>query len=275
LHARAYLAKAALLLGLPIVDGGFSGANLGMTAYPASEEPTESPCWRCGGEPVPGTFSCRQFAEHAGAAGVIPAIQNGAAALGGLCAEAVVMMLHDKIEAPRRVSFDLRTGESLVFEPGSSPECAPHHRRLPAPVLSDLGGEATAAELLGVHGDAAGARLVLPDLFVERAPCMTCLGTSEVGAPTHRWRHDPRCDRCGGPWRWISDANQGQDVIGDLVATDPQATKPLAEFGVGPGDILELIGSDHASTVKVAGDVDLLWEAWDQDTARGANSQLG
>lgn len=259
LQARAYLAKVALLLGLPIVDGGFSGANVGMTAYPPPEDPTAAPCWRCGGAPVPGAFSCRQFAEYSAAAGVVPAIQNGAAALGALCSEAIVMSLHGRLAKPKRVSLDIRTGESLVFEPSPAPACAPGHRRLPEPVPSTAGVDASAGDLLAEHaGLDADALLFLPDVFVERAPCPLCQATCKIDAPTHLWRRDSRCVECGGSWPAIAPGNQGQDVICELDANHPAATRTLATFGVRPGDIVEIVGSESLP-VRIAGSTDELW----------------
>lgn len=257
LPARAYLAKAGILLGLPVVDGGFSGANVGMAAYPVGEDPAAAPCWRCGGEPLPGAFSCRQYAEHAAAAGVVPAIQNGAAVLGGLCAEAIVLMLHGAISAPRRISLDIRSGESLSFEPRPAAHCAPGHRRLGEPVRSDLGVDASPAELLAEFGDGPDALLFLPDVWVEGAACPSCLCGCEVCAPTHRWRRDPRCTSCGGPWTRTTD-RPGPDVIAELDAAHPRADMTLASFGVAPGDLLEIHG-DRTAAVRIAGTVEDLW----------------
>jgi hypothetical protein len=258
LAARAYLAKVALLLGLPMVDGGFSGAEVGMTAYPAGGDPTELACWRCGGAPVPGAFSCRQFAEYSAAAGVVPAIQNGAATLGGLVSEALVMMLHDGIEEPRRISLDIRTGESLVSRPTPSPECAPGHRTLPEPAPSSLGVAATVLELLEELGD-EDTLMFLPRPYVERAPCPGCQGTSEVEAPVHRWVRNPRCEECRGPWRRLSTAAAGQDVVTELSRDHPRAGESLATLGVLPGDIVELHGG-RSKAVRIAGGAADLWD---------------
>jgi molybdopterin/thiamine biosynthesis adenylyltransferase len=252
LQARAYLAKVALLLGLPIVDGGFSGANVGMTAYPHGEEPTAVPCWRCGGPPIPGTFSCRQFAEFAASAGVVPAIQNGAATLGGLVSEAVVMLLHGKLTTPKRVSLDIRTGESLVFRPEPSPTCASGHRVLAKPVRSRLGANATVSELLEEHGDGPDPLLFLPHVFVERAPCPGCHATCGVDAPAHAWGRDPHCRECGGPWRPLTSGNQGQDVFSELDAGHPRAGEALASLGICAGDIVEIHG-ESTTTVRLGG----------------------
>ena len=258
LQARDYLAQVAVLLGLPIVDGGFSGENVGMTAYPTGDDPTAIPCWRCGGDPVPGAFSCRQVAEFAGAAGVIPAIQNGAAALGALCAEAIVMLLHGRVPEPKRISLDIRTGESLVFRPSPSPHCAPQHRVLPRPVETTLGADASAADLLASHGSGADSLLFLPNVFVERAPCPGCGAACEVEAPAHRWQRTPGCHECGGPWPRLGGGEQGQDVIAELDPGHPRASEPLARLGVSPGDVLEIYGEENVA-VKLAGGGAGLW----------------
>jgi len=258
IEARAYLAKVAILLGLPIVDGGFSGASIGMTAYPPCDDPTTGPCWLCGGMPTPGVFSCRRFAELAAAAGVIPALQNGAAALGALCAEAVIETLHGKLTKARRISLDIRTGESLVFTPGPGPSCAPWHRRLPEPIISRLGVRASVAAALAEHDQGQGAVLALPDTFVEHAPCPKCHARCEVEAPTHRWRRDPCCEDCGGPWVRRAARSEGPDTFRMIEASHPRAGESLFDLGVQPGDILEIAGRESV-VVRVAGDVDALW----------------
>jgi adenylyltransferase/sulfurtransferase len=259
LEARSYLAQVALFLGLPIVDGGFSGANVGVTMYPVVADPTEGPCWRCGGLPTPGAFSCRQAAAFASAAGVVPALQNGAAALAGLCAEAVVMMLHGRVTEARRISLDIRSGESLVFNPGPAPDCAPGHRRLAKPpTVSEIGIEATVRHLLEGHGGGPESMLFLPDAFVESATCPECLGSCAVEAPTHRWRHDPRCTRCGGPWSRRSGVSEGQDLIVEIDIGHPRVDEPLANFGIRPADIVEISGVAPA-TVRIAGEPAELW----------------
>ena len=258
IEARAYLAKIAVLLGLPIVDGGFSGANIGMTAYPPHEDPTAGPCWLCGGMPTPGAFSCRQFAEFAAAAGVVPALQNGAAALGALCAEAIIATLHGKLTKARRISLDIRTGESIVFAPGPGPSCAPWHRRLPDPVVGRLGVQASVVEVLAEHDQGEDALLVLPDTFVEHAACPKCHARCEIEAPTHRWRRDPYCKDCGGPWMRRAARNEGPDTFRMIEASHPRARESLFDLGVQPGDILEIAGRESIA-VRVAGSADALW----------------
>jgi adenylyltransferase/sulfurtransferase len=242
LPARAYLARVAMYLDLPIVDGGFSGANIGMTVYPRAGEPQLSPCWGCGGAPLPGAFSCEHYARQANTYGIIPAIQTGAAALGALCSEAIISLLHGREERVRRVVLDLRSGESRTSRPSPDPQCAPHHRGLPAVLDVGLTPNATVAETLVALGR-PDACLFPPDVYVERANCPSpgCLATCEVGAPSHRWSRDPRCRECGGPWARTEHQLASPDTIdAGLAIDDPRSAMTLAQLGARPGDVLEL-----------------------------------
>jgi molybdopterin-synthase adenylyltransferase len=253
LTARAYLAWTAMLLGIPVVDGGFSGANLGMSVYPVSERPQFDPCWSCAGTSLPGAFSCQQYAAYAESAGVVPAIQNGAAALAAICAEALVEVLHGRRTEPHRVAFDLRSGTSSAFRPSPDPVCARAHRRLPAPVACEVQPSDRVQTLLGRFGP--GAALSLREVFIERANCPApgCGVTCEVGAPAQRWQRDPRCEACGGHWPRSQVQIPSPDTIEAAVRSDaPHASVPLAALGYRAGDILELDGAAEP-TVRLAG----------------------
>ncbi len=258
LSARAYLARVAMYLDLPIVDGGFSGASVGMTVYPRTEEPELAPCWGCGGAPLPGAFSCEHYARQADVQGVVPAIQTGAAALGALCSEAVINLLHGNEERTRRVMLDVRSGESRSSRPSPDPQCAPQHRRMPEAVDIGLPASATVAEALEAVGD-PGACLFPPDVYVERANCPGCLTTCEVGAPSHRWSRDPRCRACGGPWAGAKQQLASPDTIdAGLRVDDPRSSLSLAQLGARPGDVLELADAPH-SAIRLQGGPDDLF----------------
>ena len=255
LQARGYLARVGLLLGIPVVDGGFSGPNLGMTVYPQAGEPPErTPCWSCAGAALSGAFSCEQYARFADSAGVVPAIQNGAATLGGMCAEAIVGVLHRWETTPRRVAFDLRTGSCSAFRPSPDPECSARHRRLPDPASVELSINSSVADAIA-QLDGAEA-LFLNDVYVERANCPvpTCGVTCDVCAPSHRWQRDPRCEACGGPWRPAAEQIPSPDIIDPvLTAEDPHSGMSLSELGVRPGDIVEVEGGPHAA-IRLSGE---------------------
>ncbi len=262
LVARSYLARVGMLLAIPIVDGGFSGAHLGMTVYPGDGDPELTPCWSCAGEALPGAFSCEQYARYADTSGVVPAIQNGAAALGALCAEAIVGLLHGREVEPRRVMLNLRNGESEVFRPRPDPECAERHRRLPELTRSTVTVDETVRETLGQLGEETV--LFPPDVLVERANCPEpgCGATCEVGAPAHRWRRDPRCGECGGPWPQAAEQIPSPDLIDDgLTAADPRSELTLDQLGARPGDVLEIGGSGYGAIRIVGGPDDLFVQA--------------
>jgi molybdopterin/thiamine biosynthesis adenylyltransferase len=260
LTAREYLAHVAMLLGIPIVDGGFSGANLGMTVYPSGDDPARQPCWSCAGEPVPGAFSCQQYARYSEGSGVVPAIQNGAAALGALCAEAVIALLHNREEGARRVAFDLRSGQSRVFRPVPDPVCSRTHRRLTKTLTVPATGSATVRELLEDVGDGSGgAMILLRESFIEHANCPTCKSTCDVDAPVHRWRRNPMCVDCGGPWQHGADHLDSPDTLDiGLDTNHPRVDLTLEQLGFRPGDIVELAGTTEP-TVRLAGGPDGLF----------------
>ena len=255
LSARSYLARAAMLLGIPIVDGGFSGENLGMTIYPRAAVPAEAPCWSCAGSPTTGAFSCQAYARRAQQDGVVPAIQNGAAALGALCAEAVIELIHGKVERATRVVLDLRSGESRVFHPRPDPECAKGHRRLETPLEVELGPRATAADLLELV-DEESAMLVMRDVFVERANCaiQSCLRTADVFAPAHSWERSPLCTGCGGPWPPAEEQQPSPDTIDFALGhSDPRSKAyTLEQLGFRAGDLVELVECSRR-LVRLAG----------------------
>lgn len=262
LAARSYLARVAILLDIPIVDGGFSGAQVGMTVYPRSDDPRGVPCWSCAGEPLPGAFSCEQYAQYADANGVVPAIQNGAAALGAMCAEAIVGLLHEWEGDVRRVMLDLRSGESQVFRPRPDPECAERHRRLPEAPPTEFSVGSTVTEVLEQLAE-PDVTLFPPDIYIERANCPTpsCNATCEVGAPTHRWKRDPHCIPCGGPWPRAEEQIPSPDIIdAGLLAADPRSCITLEALGARPGDVIEVCGGTHGAIGLAGGPGDLFTE---------------
>jgi len=156
------------------------------------------------------------------------------------------------------VMLDLRSGESDVFRPRPDPECAERHRRLPELTPSTVTVDTTAGEALRHLGEEAV--LFPPDVLVERANCPEpgCNATCQVGAPAHRWRRDPRCTECGGPWPRAAEQIPSPDLIdGGLTATDPRCELTLKQLGAQPGDVLEVGGGEHGAIQIVGGPDDL------------------
>jgi len=258
-RARAYLADATRLLGLPLIEAGFDGAELSLSCYPAARgrHAAQQPCWRCSHVDLAGAFSCRFTAERAEAEGVIPAIQAAAATLGGLQAECTIMALHQQFPLGGRV-FDLniRTGKSRVTKLVIDPVCSGAHRSLPRRKLAlDAGPADTVRDLLAELSDRlAGAAVVrLPDPFVLSAHCSNCGHLVEVGEPSWSWASDTLCAECGGHHLRTRAAapNRVPEVFAEVDQTVPNELLGLAcsKLGLGPLDLLETADLDDRTIV--------------------------
>lgn len=211
--ARAYLSDKARQHGLPYVEAGFHAADTMLTVFPAAsaEEARDAPCWRCSHPNLGGSFSCRFYAAQAEASGVIPALQNTAAVLGGLQAEAAILALHPALaesDGASGFALNVRTWKSVGVRLSRDPKCEGVHRRLEAePVALKTGASDTVEGLLREMGGhlGGGARLKLPlELFAQLvwcAPCARegCANVADVRAPEWRWLMNPLCEECGGP----------------------------------------------------------------------------
>jgi molybdopterin/thiamine biosynthesis adenylyltransferase len=211
--ARAYLSDKARQHGLPYVEAGFHAADTMLTTFPAAsaEEACDAPCWRCSHPNLGGSFSCRFYAAQAEASGIIPAVQNTAAVLGGLQAEAAILALHPALaESDGALGFALnvRTWKSAAVNLSRDPKCEGLHRRVDAePVALRTKSSDTVEDLLREMGRHLGgaARLELPlELFAQLvwcAPCARkdCANVADVRAPEWRWLMNPLCEDCGGP----------------------------------------------------------------------------
>jgi molybdopterin/thiamine biosynthesis adenylyltransferase len=215
--ARAYLSDKTRQHGLLFIEGGFEAERLTLTTFPAAtgEEARTTPCWRCSNPSVRGSFSCRNYAARAEAIGIIPAIQNTAAVLGGLQAEAAIIALqsrHEAIQDARGFSLNIRTWEGRTVKLATDSKCPGVHRSLEAePIQLQTTADETVEQLLREMGEhlGAAARLWLPmktyaKLFWN-APCTTkCGRMAAVRSPEWRWMMDPRCSVCGGPFPAIN-----------------------------------------------------------------------
>lgn len=261
-RARLYLARAAMAAGLPFIEGGFAGPTLHLSVFPASDDPEATACWACRGLPrdVDVAYPCGQVARVAALGGIVPALQNGAACLGSLVAEAVIQMLHGHEPAPRRAQLDLRTLDAVNAEPLRSPECAKRHRRVTADRISDLGPDASTdaliAEVLGGHTE--GAWLKLPRPFTVCGECRGCGTVLRVQAPQHRFVADAWCTACGGPWPVAAEGSWPASP--SLVNEHDRELSELQLnwLGVRPGDRVEVLapGMENGVVVRLAGEVE-------------------
>ena len=229
--ARAYLSDKARQHELPFIEAGFEAENLTLTSFPRTDatKAADTPCWRCSHPSVYAAFSCQNYAAQAEAAGVIPAIQNAAATLGGLQAEAAVTALHGAQTdqaAARSFSLNVRTWQANRTTLAVNRRCVGIH--------DPLGNERTCLktkpsqavhELLTEISEQLGepARIVLPfktySRLLWKAPCanMACGQMTSIRSPEWRWIMSQRCADCGGPFPAIKPAvRSSPDIYAEL-----------------------------------------------------------
>lgn len=207
--ARAYLSDKTRLHHLPFIEGGFEAENLILTSFASisDEKPQSAPCWRCLHPEVGGSFSCRNYAMLAEAAGVIPAIQNSAAVLGGLQAEAAIMLLHDKFMHDRcasALSLNIRTWDTETIKLSRNSKCPGVHTSFAPPIRLTVNVDQTVQSLLEELGERLGepARLRFPirayAKLLWNLPCSRCGQMVVAQCPEWRWMMTPYCVDCGG-----------------------------------------------------------------------------
>lgn len=217
--ARAYLSDQVRLHQLPFIEGGFAAEQIRLSSFPAPspEDIPTQPCWRCSNPSVEGSFSCREYARLAEAAGIIPAIQNAAAVLGGLQAEAAILALHGELPPiGRSLNWNVRTWRGQSVELTTDAMCPGIHEvSLAEPIRLKTTADDSVANLLEEIGEHLGspARLFLrPKSYLKlfwTTPCTnpSCRKIANVRSPEWRWKMDPRCSDCGGPFKPVSSSN--------------------------------------------------------------------
>ena len=271
--ARAYLADKARLHGIPFAEGGFEGPNITLSCYPsvAPEEALTAPCWRCSHQESIGAFSCRFYAMQAEKAGFIPAIQNAAAALGGLQSEAAILATHGQMPlAFCALDVNIRTGRTRLIHLATDPHCPGAHsslrdqpiRKLTSSAQQTL--KALLVELESLLGP--GPIVTLPSPFIWTAPCTQTGKLSRVQSPDWLWMMNPRSTEAGGPYTIISDdtVNVSPEIYLDVSAQYTPAilksTCKQAGFAA-----LSVVPAWNEATKKtsyfsLAGDIDDLFE---------------
>lgn len=285
--ARAYLSDKSRLHGLPFVEGGFEAENVTLTSFPAvrGEGAGSAPCWRCSHTDVRGTFSCRNYASRAEAAGVIPAVQNAAAVLGGLQAEAVIVALHPALNPSawaRAFDLNIRTWEARSVKLAADIKCpGVHHAFDAAPVVLQTAADNTVRQLLEELGERLGtpARLRFHvktfAKLVWTAPCMKCGRSAAVRSPEWRWKMTPRCRECGGLFTLNAGERSSPDLYQELTLRSNPAIlaatcrqiglPPLSLVNAAPLDSAVAFFEADAATVlfKLPGSLQELFESGD------------
>jgi adenylyltransferase/sulfurtransferase len=267
--ARAYLADKARLHGIPFVEAGFEGADISFSCFPAvrGEEAKTAPCWRCSHQEIDGEgmmFSCLAYAERVAGLGFVPAIQNAAATLGGLQAEAAIVSLHESLASPlkfRAMDLNIRSGQSRVITLLTDPECPGVHHfldtpptKLTTPATNTV--EQLLQELTNFFG--APARIELNPGLVWSAACTNCTEVTEVRKRMWEWAASSCCNECGGLFARAGNDSAESPIIHyylDSESNEQILKATCAEIGLpalsfveasaenGPVQVFELAGS--------------------------------
>jgi molybdopterin/thiamine biosynthesis adenylyltransferase len=279
--ARAYLSDKARQHGLPYVEAGFHAADTTLTSFPAfaADEARDAPCWRCSHPNLGSSFSCRFYAAQAEASGVIPAVQNTAAVLGGLQAEAAILALHPALtesNEARCLALNVRTWKAGSVKLSRDPKCEGMHSRLDSvPIALKTRATDTVEHLLIEMSEYFGrsARLKFPlELFAKlvwQAPCTGkgCENMADVREPEWRWRMNPLCEECGGPFPVLVGESLGSAFVYEELSMEskPEILGATCEqIGLAPLSLVEGIVEGSASAhFKMAGSLAELFEPGD------------
>lgn len=262
--ARAYLSDKARQHGLPFVEGGFEREHLRVTFFPAPNGADLStlPCWRCLQPSVEGSLSCSSYARNADAVGIIPAIQNTAAVLGGLQAEAAILAIQTELreeQGARAFSLNIRTWQSQSVALRADRKCpGVHHVSKSAPVQLQTIADDTVEHLLQEISESLGssARVWLPLRTYSKlfwtAPCgnRLCGNMVSIRSPEWRWLMHPRCSDCGGQFAVLNDKHKRftYTTAEISLASNPEILAATGrEIGLAPLMLIGAAGEDATS----------------------------
>lgn len=194
-RARAYLSEFGRLYAVPVVEGGFSGSQISMTVDSGSGDDA---CYRCTNPVAEGSFSCTQYALAVEASNIVPAIQNAAAVLGGLMAEAAIGLLGEAGESGFRKAFgDVRSLNVRELLVSRDPACPGLHVLAPTMLDLHISSDSTLGELLESVPQVYDRIRLLEPLVVEMS-CQSCGVPLRPLVPQSTWQSQPSCVECGG-----------------------------------------------------------------------------
>ncbi len=235
--ARAWLAERARLHSKPLVEGGFFGPEFNFSAFSAE---AGTGCYRCFNPAKVSSASCTQYAMDAERQNVVPAIQATAAVLGGLMAEQVINIIHD-----RETSYGIRyygnarqaAMRSALLRP--DPQCPGEHHPLPVRAMAPETRKLRTVEDLfaSVREHERKGWIAPAEPIVLTAGCTACATKCVVKAAESSWMINARCGECGGPWPRSEMTAPGLVSVLDLETEpdDQTCLVELAELGLGPG----------------------------------------
>lgn len=255
---RARLAEATALLGIPMVEAGFSGLRGNVSAY-ANSSPDDA-CYAClNPHATPERVSCQTYAAAVIAEGRVPATQSMAALTAALVAETVIRFLHgDYALSGKVLTIDATNWRTSRLNIARDPECRRAHRRIEQIMPISVNASDAVSKIFEALSEFVEPELILPDDYIAAMPCLRCGARVRVGKPEWAISGAPQCAKCS------TDKPTGNSSIESYASVTPES--PLARaccrrLGLSPLSIVEVF--DHASGmsrwVQLGGSIDDLF----------------
>jgi molybdopterin/thiamine biosynthesis adenylyltransferase len=220
-NARAYLAERCHLIRRPLIEGGLYAENLNISICGPDGD---DPCYRCISPKRTGAFSCALNALMLEEQQVLPAIQNTAAVLAGLQAEAGIRWLHGDLSLCNTyIHANIHTMTMNCVHLVRNELCPGihwSHTNWPPKVL-EIRGNATLIQLMeAVEAEIGPAEIRFPEVFVMSNFCAHCEQLTKAYVPEWEWLRSPYCVNCGGPFLLADDdsnlsGKKGVHTVGD------------------------------------------------------------
>ena len=189
---RAWLADATRVLGIPLVELGFSGHEGHVSVFP--NQSASEPCWRClYPHASHGGLGCSVYARAALAVGKVPATQALAAAFSGVASEQAIQALHGAFPlAGKALHLDIHTGATKLVNITTDPACPGQHR-VWKEVTQVPARSNQALSVVLEHLSVEQPVVHLPSPFVIAAPCVSCGASVQIRRPSWDLTGSPRC----------------------------------------------------------------------------------
>lgn len=260
LAVRAYLSDLCQLLGVPLVEAGFSGSHGQVTVLP-NRDPAE-PCWRCLHPSVEGSqgVSCALYAAQVVAEGGVPATQPSAALFGALAAENAIRAAHGDFPLGGRALYlDMKTSTRRLLEIALDEHCpGPHHRLGPIRRLAAQSDAPLRDVFVECRGERGAPLIRLPAPFIAELPCGHCGTAVPVARPAWAVVGAPTCVHCPELPR-LDRARPFVEVV--VEEASPIAERRARALGLLPAAIFEIedAATGDVSAAQLAGTLDDLF----------------
>lgn len=260
LHMRALMADWTRLMGIKLVELGFSGTRGQVSVFPNGAG--DEPCWRCQHPDVEsGTASCALYARRAVESGAVPATQPLAATLAAMAAEQAIQAIHGKVPLGGKAFFlDLHSGRSNLLTLTTDPDCPGVHRQFGDVHELAVGCEEPLSAVIEAARSFAAEPVVhLPAPFVVEMPCAECGSLVEIGKPAWKLVQPPHCVECPSLPQL---GTRGAVIASTVASDDPLAHRRCRVLGLPPAAIFEIEdrATDRVHAVKLAGTLNDLFE---------------